>query len=310
MLSHELVVETYKGLLSRLPENQDVIDIQLQNHSGLSDLLVSFYNSSEFRQRAWRSLVEVLATDSKSIQVDGTPEQMKRLFEITREQWKALGEVEPYWSVISDKNFRVDDFKSNEDSFWKSGEFGRDLLNTLIKSHDVQLEKNHCLEVGVGVGRMTRFLAEEFDLVTGVDISPGNLKIAKNMLNSREANFTPFYLSSPQELLEIKDYDTFLSFLVLQHNSPPIQKVLLSNALKNLLPGGVALFQLPVAAPGYQFELEKYLDEEPGQMDMHCLPLTSVLGVLLENSVDLIDMQIDTMTDGFGLSVTFFGVKK
>jgi SAM-dependent methyltransferase len=109
-----------------------------------------------------------------------------------------------------------------------------------------------CVEVGCGFGRMTGVLAERFDRVIAVDVSPKMLELAGG--NVRAGN-VEFVLVSGDRLEPLDDTvaDVVVCYLVLQHL--PHRKVVasyLAEFARVLAPGGQAFVQLPVLANGWR----------------------------------------------------------
>lgn len=107
-----------------------------------------------------------------------------------------------------------------------------------------------CVEVGCGPGRMTGLLAERFDRVVAVDVSPVMLERARAAVPAANAEFR---LVSGSALESVEDgiADALLCYLVLQHLP---QRHLVASYLgefaRVLAPGGRAFVQLPVLVPG------------------------------------------------------------
>jgi SAM-dependent methyltransferase len=103
-----------------------------------------------------------------------------------------------------------------------------------------------CVEVGCGPGRMTGALAERFDQVLALDVSPAMLERARR--NVTAANVT--FRLVPGEQLEGLDQgiaDALICYLVLQHL--PSRRVIASylrEFARVLAPGGEAFVQVPV----------------------------------------------------------------
>jgi hypothetical protein len=79
-------------------------------------------------------------------------------------------------------------------------------------------------------------------------------------------------------------FDLWFSFIVLQHNPPPIMAAILRLALKWLVPRGLAVFQIPTYARQYRFEIDSYLESAPtpGAFELHCLPQSAVFAIAHE----------------------------
>ncbi len=104
-----------------------------------------------------------------------------------------------------------------------------------------------CIEVGCGFGRMTPFLAERFDRVLALDVSPAMLARVTPLPN------VELRATSGERLDGVENgvADTLLCYLVLQH--VPSRRVVLSllaEFARVLAPGGQAFVQLPVLRGG------------------------------------------------------------
>jgi SAM-dependent methyltransferase len=103
-----------------------------------------------------------------------------------------------------------------------------------------------CLEVGCGPGRMTGALAERFDRVVAVDVSPAMLERARKAVAAPNVRFVAV---SGDRLDGVEDgnADTLVCYLVLQHL--PAREVVegyLREFARVLAPGGEAYVQVPV----------------------------------------------------------------
>ena len=107
-----------------------------------------------------------------------------------------------------------------------------------------------CLEVGCGPGRMTGALAERFDRVLAVDVSPAMLARARA---ATEAPNVEFLLVSGERLDAVADAtaDAAVCYLVLQHlPSRSLVRAYVRELGRVLRPGGEAFVQLPVLDAG------------------------------------------------------------
>jgi SAM-dependent methyltransferase len=107
-----------------------------------------------------------------------------------------------------------------------------------------------CVEVGCGPGRMTHALAERFDEVVAVDVSPAMLERAHAATDAPNVRF----LAVPGERLDgVEDAaaDTVVCYLVLQH-LPRRRAVLayLREFARVLAPEGEAFVQVPALDDG------------------------------------------------------------
>ena len=139
----------------------------------------------------------------------------------------------------------VADFRSgwdNTDAFFQSGKHDVDKFIADAKWGDTSQAR--LLEIGCGMGRMTKFLIPWFRHVDAIDISPTMIWKAKN-LHSPKDNVA-FHVGNGVDLHEFPDktFDFVLSYIVFQH-IPDAQVILgyIAEALRVLKPTGRFRFQ-------------------------------------------------------------------
>lgn len=127
---------------------------------------------------------------------------------------------------------------------------GREELESLLGRLGADPRGGTCLEVGCGRGRMTGHLAQRFDRVIAVDVSPAMLARARAEVAAPNVDFR---LVSGSRLDGVEDgvADAVVCYLVLQHLP---QRALVLSHLRELgrvlAPGGSAFVQLPVLGAG------------------------------------------------------------
>jgi len=107
-----------------------------------------------------------------------------------------------------------------------------------------------CLEVGCGPGRMTGALAERFDRVIAVDVSPAMVERARGAVQRANVEFR---VVSGDRLDGIEDEsaDAVVCYLVLQHlPSRDVVTSYLQEFARVVKPAGEAFVQLPVLGAG------------------------------------------------------------
>lgn len=122
--------------------------------------------------------------------------------------------------------------------------------DTLLKLHGMEVRRDHTLlEIGCGVGRMTRRLAELAGRVIATDVSSEMLTRARQHLADLP-NVTLVQLPGDGTLLSRDaSVDLVFSYITLQHvPSAQAQLRYLTESIRLLRPGGQAVIQL--RAPG------------------------------------------------------------
>jgi 2-polyprenyl-3-methyl-5-hydroxy-6-metoxy-1,4-benzoquinol methylase len=320
-LSEDVVRLAYRLFLDRNAESDAVIEEKLAGYTTIHDLREHFVSSPEFRSsmdmRAPQRVTDFSETHSAywdrrgPVEVDVSPDILKSLMERVREQWGRLGETEPYWSVLTAPEFKVDVMDAERvDSFYETGRSSSGLIDIFADRSGVPITQGTCLELGCGVGRVTAHLAQRFTRVVAVDISPGNLALCERRMKQLALhNVKTVLLKSPDQIAQLPPFDFFYSIIVLQHNPPPIQKIMLEAILARLSSGGQCLFQTPdTFHGGYSFSANAHLSSEQLTLDMHCLPKVVVLKLLRDHGMNVLDVQPDPWTGSFG-SYTYFAVR-
>ena len=247
----------------------------------------------------------------QAIETEPNPDVLRAMFNRVQEQWRALGETEPHWSVLSHERFKSKNIAKTEDEFYLSGKDTTDLIDEFFARAGLPVPRGTCVELGCGVGRATRYLADKFSRVLAVDISKGNLALAARHLSRCKVNNVDLI-----QINAIHDFDTLPSFdfifstIVLQHNPPPIQKAVIDKLLEKLNLGGSCLFQIPTELPNYGFDATKYLSSAAPLIEMHSLPMKEVLSLLQKHKLQILEVRPDNWTGTETGSFTFFACAK
>jgi SAM-dependent methyltransferase len=321
MVSRDDVINAYRLILGREPENSVVIDDHLSAQS-ISVLRERFIQSPEFLGVASAANINVEdcfpSQTLPAIRVDceASPDQLKALLDRIRLEWEHFGDSEPHWSVLTHESYKQDLLEHNKAEFFESGKFVTEIIESFSSRQNITIPTNGaCLELGCGVGRITIHLADLFKSVIGVDISKFHLDVCREELKCADINnVTLVCLDSPQHLEDLPKFDFFCSFIVLQHNPPPVIAYLLDIILNKLAQGGVAIFQVPTYRSNYSFNLEHYLNNPaPLHMEMHVLPQPQIFNIIERNNCRLVEVREDRWAEGLTpecISNTFFVVKK
>lgn len=307
------VIEAYTVLLNRTPESDAVIDMHLNAHTDRKSLFHSFVTSAEFARGLGKAstahaLFEAFDRPPNRVDHDVDAPVLQTMFDRIRTQWAKLGEQEPYFSVLSLDAYRSENLDQQSiETFWKSGERHAAIVDDFALNTGRPGNRGTCLELGCGLGRVTRHLAARFDRVIGVDISPGNLRLCRHS-TADLPNVETLQVAGIEDFHDLPEFDFLFSTMVLQHNPPPVQKAILRILFSKIRPGGAALFQIPTDMAGYGFLSAGYLDAPITDMEMHGLPRSVVLAEMRLAGLDIVDVAADPFISELG-SYTFYGVR-
>lgn len=289
----------YRALLGREPESSQVLEEAAAHVPDLPSLGRLFVESAEFRARFLPLFLEPkcpMAVGVDQVETEASADDLARLAGRVREAWSRLGEEKPHFSVLTADEFLPDSFKENEPAFWASGEIEVEAIGRSLARHGVgELGRLECNEYGCGVGRLTGPLAARFAKVNAYDISAGHLALARSRLDRLGRSNVMFHDVSADTLAPLAPCDVYLSFIVLQHNPPPIILALVRRALESLRPGGLALFQIPVWISDYAFSTRAYLDAPaPEIIEMHYVPQERIFALSLELGCRMLEVRKDS----------------
>ena len=156
----------------------------------------------------------------------------------TRENWV---------KAIVDRDLPVDEF-------WASGsELLEDKLLTL-DGMGIHPTRDFAVDLGCGVGRVTRSLANHFESVLGLDVSPAMVELARDNLADRPT-VTIELMDGESIPLPDGSVDFVWSWAVFQHlpyNS--LMERMLDEVSRILKPGGVLLLEVPTLTGTYRIK--------------------------------------------------------
>lgn len=134
---------------------------------------------------------------------------------------------------------------------WTADEFfahGRREIDAMLEHVDrlgLVRHKRRALDFGCGIGRLTQALADDYERVDGVDISPEMVALARE--HNQHGERCVYHANQTSNLHLFKDgvFDLVYSMIVLQHMSQTLQRGYVSEFFRVLAPGGVAVFEIP-----------------------------------------------------------------
>ena len=164
-----------------------------------------------------------------------------------RALWDAHAATDPLWAVLSDPDKRGRRWTLRE--FMRNGEREIALLMRRIAALRLPAPRGPVLDFGCGVGRLSQALGRRFDDVTGADISPAMVAIARRV--NRYPDRVRYLCTSETGLdsLPPQSLGFIYTNIVLQHIAPAESVRILGEFFRLLAPGGLLVFQLPSHQP-------------------------------------------------------------
>jgi hypothetical protein len=100
--------------------------------------------------------------------------------------------------------------------------------------------------------------------------------------------------------------------IVLQHNPPPIIRVIIRELIRALNSGGIALLQVPTYSLGYKFSLQEYLANEATRngIEMHVLPQNEIFDIVSQEQGKLVEVLKDGWILKYGKRSNTFVIQK
>lgn len=293
----------YRLLLGREAEDDLVVASMAKAHPTLQDVRREFLSSPEFRERI-RDMVAGVDTEHKPlnwkhtrVDVDVDATIVDRMMARIEGEFLDLGETEPHWSVLTEDRFKADRIDETENDFYESGQGVVNDLRLAAERCEIDLAPYQtCFELGCGLGRITAWLARLFPKVLAADISALHLSMAqKTMSQFGLDNISFLHLNRFRAYDSLPNFDVFFSIIVLQHNPPPLMKILLARILDKLNPGGLAYFQIPTYALRYEFSATGYLETvaPPKRVEVHYLPQPELFRIIRSAGCEVLECRED-----------------
>lgn len=176
---------------------------------------------------------------------------MKRPTELSAEHkrdWEELADFDACWAILSDPDKKFGGWEIDE--FLESGRVEVAAAMRQAEQLGYPEHRRSALDFGCGYGRLTRALSEYFESCVGVDVS-GEMVAGAERINA-DAPTCRFVVNDRADLNSFSDseFDMVFTKIVLQH--VPDRDVIrnyISEFVRILKPGGLAVFQLPSFIP-------------------------------------------------------------
>lgn len=222
--------------------------------------------------------------------------------------WEDLSLMDPYWAVLSDPRRRFGGWTHDEVIASGVGVVAR----VLRHGAEFGCPEGHqdALDYGCGIGRLTQSLAPHFEHCTGVDISAGMVRQAREL--ARDIPNCSFELTNGLDLADLPDggFDAVLSFIVLQHiPSAKARRRLVEEFVRVLRPHGLLAFQVPSRLPlrhrpqprSRLYEILRNAGVSPttlyGSLRLHPMRMTSTARAVVQSCIQRAGGRVLSMRD-------------
>jgi len=164
-------------------------------------------------------------------------------FEQVRKDWTTLGAEDPLWAVdvAADKRGGRWDAEAFLEVGRQDVESSREQLGRL----GLPTTWGRVLDFGCGAGRLSQALAHHAEAVVGLDVAPPMLEAARKL--DRSGGRVTFVLNEDPDLRAFEDgsFDLVYTMRVMQHLPRPVLESYLTEFVRVLQPGGVAIVHIP-----------------------------------------------------------------
>lgn len=183
--------------------------------------------------------------------------------------WEDWAQADPLWAILSDPSRKGGRWELPE--FFASGEREVDIVLGQVQERGMDLPRGRCLDFGCGVGRLTQALAEKFERSDGVDISETMVDLARQ--HNQFGDRCQYHVNLVPDLALFDDasFDFVFSTIVLQHNPPDAAEHYITEFVRILAPGGIAVFDMTDDLTGVPFPEQSHFGRievmAPGSME-------------------------------------------
>jgi SAM-dependent methyltransferase len=215
-----------------------------------------------------------------------------RLSDVQR-YWDRQAHADPMWAILTDPGKTGGRWDADE--FFATGVREVGALMEQAAAWRRPIARRSALDFGCGIGRLSQALAEHFDRVYGVDISPKMIELAQQ--HNRKGARVEYLCSAAGDLSHFADgsIDMILSWITLQHMRPRYARQYIREFLRVLAPGGLLVFQYPSRPIGLGVRLARYkaLLSRPRPMYMNGMNRNEVIALLERGGGRVLNVEQD-----------------
>ena len=215
-----------------------------------------------------------------------------RLSEV-QQYWDRQAHADPMWAILTDP--------AKAGGLWDADEFFatgvRDVSRVMEQAAawGKPVGRRSALDFGCGIGRLSQALADRFDKVYGIDISPKMIELAGT--HNRKGARVEYRCNPAGDLAHFADgsIDMIYSWITLQHVRPRYARRYMQEFLRVLAPGGLLLFQYPSKPISWRSRLGRWraLMSTHRPMYMNGMDREAVIELLERGGGRVLDIQQD-----------------
>lgn len=245
--------------------------------------------------------------------MDGRPD---RRFQTHAAIWEDNAQCNPQWAILSDKGR----MRWDPSEFRASGEADVDAIAGHLQRLNIDWKRTgRGLDFGSGLGRLTRPMLKLVPEVIGVDVSASMTEQARH-LHADSSDLQFFH--NPEQNLQVFPDNSFhlvLSYMVLQHIPPPHNLHFLSELIRVLEPGGIAILHIPshrqsswrnrlrTLVPEFLMrQKHNWLNSDQPYVTMFGIPEEQVSKLVSESSCSIVWREVDKRAGDDWHSYTYY----
>ena len=210
-----------------------------------------------------------------------------------QDYWDRQAHDDPMWAILTDPAKAGGGWNAEE--FFATGTHEIGVFMKRAAEWGVPVSRRSALDFGCGIGRLSQALADYFDHVYGVDISPKMIELARQ--HNRKGVRCEYLCNVEGDLKRFADHsiDLIYSWITLQHMRPRYARGYMREFLRVLAPGGLLLFQYPSKPVSVRHRVARWraLFSQPRPMYMNGMSRAQVAGLLERAGGRVLEIQQD-----------------